>query len=189
MSPDMTPKLLMIAALSLLAACGKGDASCATDADCFAGEVCVKPQKVCEDPAKDLGADLAPDDMGAPDLAQPGDMGDDMAPDMEVGPANLPLQIAAGDATPARCSATVRCAAGAPMPRVSSGWGQADPRCCGTPSWLQTWSWARQRWLSRRAPRTPARCSRATWCAAGAAALTDSSATARRPMSALRTPR
>lgn len=83
----MTPKLLMIAALSLLAACGKGDASCATDADCFAGEVCVKPQKVCEDPAKDLGADLAPDDMG-----------DDMAPDMEVGPANLPLQIAAGDA-------------------------------------------------------------------------------------------
>lgn len=94
MTPDMPPKLLMIAALALLAACGKGDASCATNADCFKGEVCVKPQKVCEDPAKDLGADLAPDDMGTPDLAQPGDM----APDMEAVPANLPIQIAAGDA-------------------------------------------------------------------------------------------
>lgn len=108
-----TLPLLTLAFGLSLAACGKDDNTCATDADCFSGEVCERTRKVCETPAPDMAQDMtAPADMPATpdDMRQdmsPSDMAQDMdpadsAPDMDspdMGPPpppNKPAQLVAG---------------------------------------------------------------------------------------------
>jgi alpha-tubulin suppressor-like RCC1 family protein len=69
-----TLPLLTLALALTLAACGKDDDSCATNADCFSGEVCNQTSRLCGPPMADMGMpDMTPADMGQADQADQAD--------------------------------------------------------------------------------------------------------------------
>lgn len=71
----MHPRALYtIAALALLlSACGEEESKCATNADCFSGEVCDPRTRLCGAPAADMAPDLSRPDA-SPDLVDPAEM-------------------------------------------------------------------------------------------------------------------